>query len=167
MRNAQIRDEQAVVYWAHPSGELMMAPDSRMRPFRGWRRIECKTVSEIEQFSRRMAAQEAQKMRTMTFDAHMRSQSFRDKMKANCRLRLASGCISKDDELMTRRTLQNLERKDEAFYRMLASEPDLSRASLKIEQQEAPIGFAEFSGKKRGLADSEINQISQLAGTTN
>jgi hypothetical protein len=162
----QISDSQAVVYWAHPSGELLVAPDTRMRPFRGWRRIECKTVSEIEQFSRRMALQEANKMRQMTVEEHMRSQAYRDRLKANCRLRLASGCISADDEAMTRKTLQNLERKDEAFYSMLASEPDLTRSSLVIERQEEPIGPAQYQRKRRGLLDSEINQVSQLAEMT-
>lgn len=144
----------------------MMAPDTRMRPFRGWQRVECKTASEIEQFSRRMATQEYGKMRSMRIEEHMRSQATRDKLKANCRLRLASGCISAMDEAMTRRTLQNLERKDEMFYSMLASEPDLSRCSLVIERKENPIGLAEFSGKKRGLLDSEVNHASTLAEST-
>jgi hypothetical protein len=144
----------------------MLAPDTKMKPFRGWMRVECKTVSEIEQFSRRMAAQEYTKMRSLKVEEHMRSQTMRDKLKVNCRLRLASGCISPADELMTRNTLKSLERKDEAFYAMLAAEPNLSRSSLVIERQEAPIGFAEFSGKRRGLADSEVNTISKLAETT-
>jgi hypothetical protein len=67
---------------------------------------------------------------------------------------------------MTRRTLQNLERKDEMFYAMLTSEPDLSRCSLVIERQESPIGMAEFSGKRRGLADNEVNAVGRLAEQT-
>lgn len=162
----QISSTQATVYWQHPSGELMAAPDSRMAPFRGWMRIECKTVAETEQFSRRMAAQEYNKFRNMKVDEHMRSQAFRDRMKANCKLRLASGCISPEDEAMTRRTLQNLERKDETFYRMLTNEPDLSRASLVIERQEDVIGNAQYSRKRRGLADDELNIAGKLAEST-
>ena len=163
--NGQISSTQATVYWQHPSGELMVAPDCRMEPFRGWMRIECKTVAETEQFSRRMAAQEYQKFKVMKVEEHMRSQAFRDRMKANCKLRLAAGCISPEDEAMTRRTLQNLERKDETFYRMLP-EPDLSRASLVIERQEDVIGNAQYSRKRRGLADDELNHAGKLAEST-
>lgn len=163
----EISDAQAVVYWEHPlSKELMMAPDSRMKPFIGWQRIECKTVSEIEQFSRRMAAQEYKKQRSLTVEQHMRSQAYRERLKANCRLRLASGCISPHDEQMTKRTLQNLERKDEAFFKMICAEPDLSRASLVIERQEDVIGNAQYSRKRRGLADDEVNMVGKLAETT-
>lgn len=144
----------------------MLAPDTRMKPFRGWQRIECKTVSEIEQFSRRMANQEFSKMRSMRVEEHMRSQATRDKLKANCRLRLASGCVSTADEIMTRRTLQSLERKDEAFFSMLASEPNLSRCSLVIEREEAKIGMAQYGGKLQGLADHEVNAAGRLAETT-
>jgi hypothetical protein len=162
----QISDAQATVYWVHPSGELMLAPDTRMRPFRGWRRVECKTVAETEQFSRRMAAQEYKKQRSLTVEQHMRSQAYRDRIKANCKLRLASGCISAYDEAMTRRTLENIERGEEAFYKMLVAEPDLSRASLVIERQEDVIGNAKYARKRRGLADDEVNPVSKLAEAT-
>lgn len=163
----QISTEQCVVYWEYPpSKELMLAPDTRMKPFRGWMRVECKTISEIEQFSRRMAAQEYKKMRSQNVESHMRSQKYREQLKANCKLRLASGCISPEDEAMTRRTLQNLERKDEAFYKMIVSEPDLSRSSLVIERQEDVIGNAKYSQKRRGLADDEVNLVGKLAEQT-
>ena len=67
---------------------------------------------------------------------------------------------------MTRRTLQNLERKDETFYRMLTNEPGLSRASLVIERQEDVIGNAQYSRKRRGLADDELNLAGKLAEST-
>lgn len=164
--NGQISSTQATVYWQHPNGELMVAPDSRMKPFRGWMRIECKTIGEIEQFSRRMAAQEYNKFKGMKVEEHMRFQAFRDRMKANCKLRLAAGCISAEDEAMTRRTLQNLERKDEAFYRMLTNEPDLSRASLVIERHEESTIKTFGSKKLRGLADDELSHAGQLAEST-
>jgi hypothetical protein len=49
---------------------------------------------------------------------------------------------------------------------MLVSEPDLSRASLVIERQEDAIGSAQYSRKRRGLADNEVNLVSKLAETT-
>lgn len=163
MRNAQIADSQAVVYWCAASGELMLAPDTRMRPFVGWRRFECKTTAEIEQFSRRMAAQQFQKFRSMKVEEHLRSQRKRDELKANCRLRLASGCISAEDERMTRQTLESCEKKDRMLYQLLYAEPDLSRGSLVIEQFEEEKILS--TGKRRGLADEDVNVMGQLAET--
>ncbi len=161
-----ISDQQAVVYWTHPSGELMVAPDTRMAPFRGWRRVECKTVSEIEQFSRRMAAQQFNRMRQTQAEEHLRNKPKLERIKANCRLRLAKGCISPEDERLTRRTLANMEKREEMFYRLLFAEPDLSKAHLTIEAEEAKTGMAEFSGKRRGLADHEVLPMARLAETT-
>lgn len=158
-----ISDSQATAWFVHPSGEVMLAPDSRMPAFRGWRRVLTKTVAETEQMSRRMARQQYDRMRSLRIDEHLRHQKRRDQIKANCRIRLAAGCISQEDERLTRMTLASLQRKDELFYQLIANEPDLSRTSLVIEQQEAPIGNAAFSGKKRGLADMEVNEMAQLA----
>lgn len=162
--NAQIADSQAVVYWVSCAGELMLAPDTRMKPFVGWRRFECKTAAEIEQFSRRMAVQQYQKFRSMKVEEHLRSQRKRDELKANCRLRLASGCISAEDERLTRQTLQSLEKKDKLLYRLIYDEPDLSRGHLVIEEFEE--GQIPSTGKRRGLADADVNVMGQLAETT-
>jgi len=164
MKKAQI--ESGTVYWQHPSGEVMLAPDTRMKPFKGWQRVECKTTGEVERFSRRMAIQEFQKFRSMRVEEHLRSRDKREQLKANCRLRLAQGCISTEDERLTRQTLASLERKDEAFYKMLVDEPDLTRASLVIERKEEAIGLAQFSGKRKGLADTELNSMAKLAEQT-
>lgn len=161
-----ISDSQATAWFVNASGEIMVAPDNRMPAFRGWRRVLTKTVAETEQMSRRMAAQQYDRMRSLRVDEHLRHQKKRDAIKANCRLRLAAGCISKEDERLTRQTLASLERKDELFYRLIANEPDLSRTSLVIEQKEAPIGNAAYSGKRRGLADMEVNEMAQLAEAT-
>lgn len=163
-RNAQISN--GTVYWMSVTGELMVAPDSRMRPLRGWTRHECKTVAEVEQFSRRMAQQEYQKFKTMRVEEHIRSQAKRDQLKANCRLRLAQGCISQEDERLTRATLESLERKDQALYALIADQVNLDKACLTIEKQESPTGMAQYSGKRRGLSDGEVNAVAQLAEMT-
>ncbi len=161
-----IRESQAVVYWVDMGGSLMLAPDTRMKPFRGWRRVECQTLSEIEQFSRRMALQQYNKMRRESCGEHLRHMKRREEIKANCRLRLASGCISQEDERLTRQTLDSVERKERLFLKMIASEPDLSRASLVIEQHEEGAIRAMSNGKKRGLQDHEIDMVSRLAEAT-
>jgi hypothetical protein len=151
------------VYWQHGlTGELMVAPDTRMQPFPGYRRVQCETVAEVEQFSRRMAMQEYNKFRGMKVEEHMRSREKRERLKANCKLRLSKGCVSAEDERLTRQTLQSLEDKDRTFYRLIANEPDLTRASLVIERQEESTSAVSCLNKRRGLQDNEVNQIGKL-----
>ena len=163
-RNAQI--SQAVVYWVNVTGELMLAPDSLMKPFQGWQKQEAKTSGEIEAFSRRFAAQEFNKFRGMKIEEHLRSKAKREELRANCMLRLARGCISSVDEQITRQTLKSLEIKDQMLYKLLTDEPDLSRGCLMIEKYEEPKVKSLTASKRRGLADDEVNLIGALAETT-
>lgn len=160
-RNAQISN--GTVYWQHWTGELMVAPDTRMKPFNGWTRHECKTIAEVEQFSRRMAQQEYQKFKSMRVEEHMRSQKKREQIKANCRLRLAQGCISAEDERLTRETLASLERKDHALYALIADQVNLDKACLTIEKQEESTSLVSVLNKRRGLADDEVNAANRMA----
>ncbi len=155
------------VYWAHVSGELMVAPDSRVDPakldgFRGWRRIQCRTTAEVEQFSRRMAAQEFTKFKNVKVEEHLRHMKKREELKANCRLRLAKGCISAEDERLTRETLKSLERKDAVLMDLITKEPDLSRAHLVIEEKEESTAVHKFSDKRKGLRDDELSLIGSV-----
>lgn len=158
----QVGEKEAVVYWVDITGQLMMAPDTRMQPFKGWHRVECRTPAEIENFSRRMARQEFEKFRGMKVEEHIRYRAKREEIKNNCRLRLAKGCISQVDEYATRMTLRNLELKDELLYKLLSSEPDLSRASLEIEKFDAQTIKARSQGKHQGLRDEEVNMVAQM-----
>jgi hypothetical protein len=157
----QIREKEQTVFWHHISGDLMLAPDTKMRPFVNWTRIECRTAKETEFYSRKMALQEFSKFRSMKVEEHLRYKEKRDQIAANCRLRLAHGCISEADEFATRMTLKNVELKDELLYKLLASEPDLSRASLEIEKYDAQTIKAKGQ-KRRGLADEEVNPMNDL-----
>ncbi len=158
----QISEKESVVYWVDITGQLMLAPDTKMKPFIGWHRVECRTPSEIENFSRRMAKQEFEKFRSLKVEEHLRYREKREQIKSNCRIRLARGCISQADEYATRMTLKNLELKDELLYKMLAHEPDLSRASLEIEKYDAATIKARSQGKYQGLRDEEVNQVAHL-----
>jgi len=159
--SGQIREQEAVVYWIDMGGTLMLAPDTRMKPFAGWHRVECRTTTEIENFSRRLAAQEFARFRSLKVEEHLRYKEKRDQIKSNCRLRLAHGCISEADEFATRMTLKNVELKDELLYKLLASEPDLSRASLEIEKYDAQTIKAKGQ-KRRGLSDEEVNPVNEM-----
>lgn len=158
----QISEKEIVVYWIDMGGTLMLAPDTRMKPFPGWHRVECRTPGEIESFSRRLAAQSFANFRSLKVEEHLRYKAKREEIKSNCRLRLAKGCISTADEFATRNTLRNLELKDELLYKMLSSEPDLSRASLEIEKFDAAAIRARGGGKRQGLSDSEVDGVAKM-----
>lgn len=164
MRTAkgQIAEKERTVFWRHLSGELMLAPDTRMQPFKNWTRIECQTVGETENLSRQLARQEFEKFRSLKIEDHMRYREQRQKIIANCKLRLAKGCISAADEQATRMTLRNLEQKEELLYKLLFSEPDLSRASLEIEKYDAATIKQRRNGKFAGLRDEEVNSVARL-----
>jgi hypothetical protein len=158
----QISEKEATVFWINMAGDLMMAPDTRVAPFPGWTRIVCRTAGETEFYSRKLAAQEFANFRSLKVEDHLRYKSKRDEIKSNCRLRLAKGCISAADEFATRTTLRNLELKDELLYKLLATEPDLSRASLEIEKYDASSLRQRQSSKRRGLADDEVDSVATL-----
>ncbi len=158
----QISEKECTVFWRHLGGELMLAPDTKMQPFRNWTRIECRTVQETEFYSRKLAAQEFAKFRSLKVEEHIRYKEKREQLRSNCLLRLAKGCISEADEYATRMTLRNVEAKDELLYKLLAHEPDLSRASLEIEKYDAATIKQRRNGKIAGLQDSDINSVAQL-----
>lgn len=160
-RNAQIAN--GTVFWQHWTGKLMVAPDSRMNPLKGWNRIECKTTSEVESYSRQMARQEYQKFKSLKVEEHLRGQKRREELKANCRLRLAKGCISAEDERLTRETLRSLERKDDLLYQIIREEPDYACAHLLVEETEESTSPSAILNKKRGLQDEDINFIGKLS----
>lgn len=160
--NAQIRNEERTCFWVHVSGDVMMAPDTRMHPFPNYTRIECHSAKETEFYSRKLAAQEFAKFRSLKVEEHLRYREKREQIKSNCRLRLAKGCISNADEYATRMTLKNLELKDELLYKLLASEPDLSKASLEIEKYDAETIRSRSNGKRRGLADHGVNSVAEM-----
>lgn len=162
MAKGIICEKERTVFWRNrANGDLMLAPDTKLKPFIGWDRIECMTVAETETMSRKMAAQEFARFRSLKVEEHLRYKAKRDQLRANCELRLAKGCISQADEYATRKTLQNLDLKDKLLYKLLADEPDLSRASLEIEKYEAGT-IKGNSQKRRGLADDEINAANAL-----
>lgn len=145
-RNAQVK---AVVYWVSPSGELMIAPHTDILPhqlgYRMWHRVECHSVTEIENFSRRFRDQQAEKFRSMKIEEHLRSQARRERLRANCRLRIASGCVSEADEVANRRILQSLDRQDDFLFKMVSEAPEnIIRGCLEIEKKEESTAISAY-----------------------
>ena len=158
----QIREKERTVFWVNMAGDIMVAPDTRATPLPGYHRIECSTVAETEAMSRRMALQEFNRMRSMKVEEHLRTKKKRDEIIASCRLRLAKGCISEADEAANRLIIQRMERAENSLYNLLATEPDLSRASLEIEKYDSGTIKARAQGKRAGLADHEIDLAARI-----
>lgn len=162
-----IREASRTIFWEnHRTGEVMLAPATNVRPFRGWVRKECQTVAETEQFSRRLARLEFNKYKMMRVEEHLRSAERRRQLIANCRLRLASGCISAADEEATRRILKNQLKKEELFYQFLAEKPDYARGHLAIEAMDDSAIRQKADGKRRGVDMGEMDSVSKLLEAT-
>lgn len=157
-----IREKEATVFWLHISGDIMMAPATNMPAWPNWTRIECQTAKETEFYSRKLARFEFERFRSRKVEEHLRSKAERDRRIVGCRMRLAAGCISQADEIATRNCLQSFELKNELLYKLLSTEPDLSRASLEIEKYDAETIRSRSNGKRRGLADSEVDGIAKM-----
>jgi hypothetical protein len=142
-----IATKERPTYWLNPrTNQVMMAPHTQMPPFKGWLRHECRTAGEIQALSRRLSKQEEDKYRKLKVEEHLREKKHLDRIKANCKLRLAKGCISPHDEEVTRHTLKSVERKEETLYRILTE--NLMTGHLEIEKKEQPLGMAAYAGKK-------------------
>lgn len=131
-RNASV---EAVVYWVNAAGYMMMAPHTKMKPFPGWNRVEMTTVHEIEAFSRRFAKQEADKIKNMKADEHLRNIKRRNDMRTACRLRIAQG-HSEADVMMNRRILESLERQDNALLKAISEDSTMVTGCLEIEKHD-------------------------------
>ena len=61
-----ISEKEQTVFWVERhTGQIMLAPDTKLQPFRGWERVACATVAETESMSRRLAKQEFEKFRSL------------------------------------------------------------------------------------------------------
>jgi hypothetical protein len=139
---------EPVVWWLRADGEIMPAPHSQMQPFPGYERIETNTLSSISRMSKLMAAQEEKKMRELKVSEQLRALPKWEQIIANCKLRLANGCISKADEAITKSTLASVERKMSLLVSLMSGQGVVGVGCLEIEKREAPTGAAEFQQKK-------------------
>lgn len=142
---------EPVHFWLRSDGELMLSPHTSMKPWPGYRLIEATNVREIEKWSKRMREQEEIKLRKMKIEEHLRALPEWERRIANCRLRLAQGCISTLDEAMTKHSLASFERKKDMLMNLMTGQGSLLEGCLEIEKTSSPIGMAEFQQKKTEL----------------
>lgn len=137
---------EPVVYWVRADGEIMLAPHTGMKPFRGWVRFEASTVKEIEIISRRMREQEELKIRGMNIQSHLRHMQKWDEQEARIRLHRASGYRSQNDQIACERVLKNINRRRDTLNRLLFSAPgEFLTGSFEIEKHEEKVGMAQYA----------------------
>jgi hypothetical protein len=119
-----------------------------MKPLPLYERIECSTPSSIDKMSKKMAEQEENKMRGLQVEERLRSLPRWQEIANNCKLRLAQGCVSGADEMLTKSTLASVERKMALLEKLLIGELNLTEGALEIERTEAKVGIAQFGGKR-------------------
>lgn len=140
---------ETVVFWLRADGDLMLAPHTLVKPFPGYRKVECTTIAEISKWSKRMAEQEEGKLRKLKIEEMLRALPRLEQIAANCRLRRATGYISDRDRVVSEATLVSVERKRELLMKiMTGSCASLSEGALEIEKTEAKIGMAASQAKK-------------------
>lgn len=148
---------EVLTYYVSPSGEIQLAPDSRItNPSqvgrKGWHCFEAKTAKEKEDVATRMAAQLWAKKRDMQVQQHMREASKRNELRASARIRLAKP-KSEFDVLCNQRIIDRLDDDEQKFFKLLTDEFDPTKrtSGLEMEWKDAAIGFAARGEKVAGL----------------
>jgi hypothetical protein len=138
--------DNVFVYFAHQSGRLMPAPDTRMKPEQcgldpaQWRRCEAVGVREIEKVSLILSRQAWEEKKARHVTQKLREMAFLQQREVSARLRRAVGFSAKDQQAN-----ENLERrwkqKQDQLLALVAMEftPGKRHTALEVELQDAPI----------------------------
>ena len=147
------QSDKTVAYYAHPSGRLILAPDTRMSPQQAgldanWRRCEAVGVREIEKISLILSRQAFEEKKARTVMQHLREKEFIDQVKIRCKLRIAQA-FSKNDASINQQIYRKIEAREDQLYRLIASEFDYSarNTALDVELHEQP-NLPHHLGKK-------------------
>ena len=151
--------DNTFVYFAHQSGRLMPAPDTRMRPEqcgldpRVWRRCEAVGSKEIERVSIILSRQAWEEKKNRKVAQILREMDFLKQRAASARLRKATNFSPKDvqaNALLEKRWDQ----KQELMLGIICEEfkPENRNTALEVELQDAPINPHHLGHKKVGVS---------------
>lgn len=150
--------DNVFVYFAHQSGRLVGAPDSRMKPEqcgldpKQWRRCEAVGVREIERISIILSRQLWEEKKARHVGQKLRELAFLQQREASARLRRAQ-VFSPNDQKVN----ENLERrwrmKQDQLLALVATEfkPENRHTALEVELQDAPINPHHLGQKRQGV----------------
>jgi hypothetical protein len=150
--------DSVFVYFAHQSGKLIAAPDTRMRPEQcglnpaEWRRCEAVGIKEIEKVSLILSKQmfEAKKARHVTMK--LREMDFLKQRAVSARLRRAGG-FSENDVKMNERLEKSWNQKQDEVLKLIAQEfkAENRNTALDMELQDMPINPHHLGKKREGV----------------
>lgn len=147
-----IRQFETVRYFVSPAGRLVPAPDNRVTAeqcgFRGWRTCDAAGAKEIETLSIRLSRQRFEDQRSLNAQQHLREKSFRERLKANARIRIAMNYSEADVEF-NRRMLMRMEEQERLQELAILAEFDATTRTscFEMEQKEASP-----ASKQEGIA---------------
>jgi len=155
-----VAKDSTVVYFAHCSGKLMMAPDTRVSPSQcglgpEWRRCEAVGAREIEKVSLILSRQLWEEKKKRDIQQFFREQECLKQAKVRCKLRIAQS-FSPNDKSINRQMLAKLENHESKLISLAVSEFDPTKRTSAMEmevkpQSTAPTG-ANIDRKHGGIA---------------
>lgn len=150
--------DSCFVYFAHSSGRLMPAPDTRMRPEQcglnpnQWRRCEAVGIREIEKVSLILSKQMWEDKKARMVTAKLREMEFLQQRATTARIRAAQSFSAKDVEA-NRMLEQKWKKKHDQAIELIVSEFDPLRrnTALEMELKDEPIVAHHFGQKHQGV----------------
>ena len=146
-------------YFAHQSGRLMPAPDTRMLPEqcgldpKQWRRCEAKGPREIEKVSLILSRQAFEEWKDRKVGQILREMDFLKQRAASARLRRAVNFSVKDVQV-NERLEKRWNRKQEQMLALVLQEFDPTKrdTALEMELRDAPINPHHLGHKRTGVS---------------
>lgn len=137
-----IRQHETVRYFVSSAGRLIPAPDNRVTAeqcgFRGWQTCDAQGAREIETLSIRFSRQRFEDQKALNAAQQLREKSFRERLKANARIRIAMNYSPADVELNQRMLARMVEQERLQELAILAQFDATSRTSgFEMETKEA------------------------------
>lgn len=151
--------DNVFAYFAHMSGRLIAAPDTRMRPEQcgldpsQWRRCEAVGAKEIEKVSLILSKQAWEDKKARHVSQVLREMEFLKQRAVSARLRRAVNFTAKDvqvNEQLERRWQQ----KQDVALALIASEfkPENRNTALEVEIHEQPVNPHSLGHKHQGVS---------------
>lgn len=151
--------DSVFVYYAHQSGRLVPAPDTRMRPEqcgldpKQWRRCEAIGAKEIEKVSLILSKQAWETKKARHVSQILREMDFLKQRAVSARLRRAVNFTAKDVQ-MNERLERRWNEKQAKMLALVAEEfnPTNRNVALDIELREQPVTPHHLGQKRQGVA---------------
>jgi hypothetical protein len=151
--------DSVFVYFAHQSGKLMGAPDTRTKPEdcgldpSQWRLCEAVGAKEIEKVSLILSKQLWEQKKARKVSQILREMDFLKQRAVSARLRRASG-FSLNDAKMNERLEKRWNQKQDQMLSLIVQEfkPENRHTALDVELAPAPINPHHLGQKRQGVS---------------